>query len=518
MRPLFVALLSLAACGHVNSGKSLEYPATPEVELGRGFNSLSGEIRGDCVVPSKAPPRQGANRMVETVFHARSKEEILRTVGYSGGVNFGIGGFGLNLGFESLNRNVHSANTSFAVIQIQLEARSEILQRRSLTKHAVETLRREGAGQFYELCGDGFVAAIRQGGYFLGIVALDGVTDEETRKLSGEAGVSFLGFGVSGGALNERRRFLDQHRARYYIIQEGGDPRGVSTLQKLEDIDALLARAEHFKQAVVQGQAVATRLVVEPYQVTSNRPRNRTLWNLTEQRRFLDQLAVDFGALQQAEAELKEKLTATSCARKGDGRKLESLHEDYQKSITDTRRRAEDCVNDPQRGCKGRGLDAVDSDAHRKAMARCSAAPELPKSGVLGSMVSRPAPRPTRPGVDAPCRIWEFASVSVRVASTKSGGAPWDADGSSPETSFSLYLGDRKIAFPTKQGYSTGGPIANGLISAGSTVKASLVDRDAFFDDRIALITDNVPQTLEGGQWRLESGKTAVYLQGRCIK
>lgn len=397
MRLLFASLLSLAACGRVNSGKSLEYPANSEVALGRGFNSLSGEIRGDCVVPSKAPPTRGANRLIERVFHASSKEEILRAVGYSGGVNFGLGGFGLNLGFESLNRNLHTASTSFAVVQIQLEARSEILRQRSLTKHALATLRREGAGEFYAKCGDGFVAAIRQGGYFLGIVALDGVSDDETRRISGEAGVSFFGIGVQGGASRETRNFLERHRARYYIIQEGGDPRGASSLRELQSIDALLSRAGDFKQAILGGQAVATRLIVEPYQVTTNRPRSRDLWDLTEQRRFLDQLAIDYGALQKAEAELSEKLSTATCDRKGYKRKLEGLHMEYQQAVRTARQRAEDCVNDPQHGCKNRGLASVDPDEHREAMGRCTALADGPSSGILGSMVPRPSPPQPRP-------------------------------------------------------------------------------------------------------------------------
>jgi hypothetical protein len=49
-------------------------------------------------------------------------------------------------------------------------------------------------------------------------------------------------------------------------------------------------------------------------------------------------------------------------------------------------------------------------------------------------------------------------------------------------------------------------------------VQASLIDRDAFFDDRIALITETVPQTLDEGVWKLESGRTAVSLQGRCVE
>lgn len=515
MRPLSVALLSLAACGGVNTGKSLEHPATPEAALGLGFSSLAGKTRGDCVVPMRAAPRPGNNRLVETVFHARSKEEILREVGYSGGINFGFGGFGLNAGFESLDRKAQSASTSFAVVRIQVEARSETLKQFALKNHAAETLRRDGPGKFYEKCGDGFVAAIRQGGSFLGIVALEGVSSDDTRRLSGNAGVSFLGFGVSGGANNETRQFLERHRARYYIIQEGGDPSGATTLQSLENIDNLLKRAEQFKRAVGHGRSVATQLVIEPYQVTSNRPRRADLWNLTEQRRFLDQLAVDYGALQQADAELKEKLGSATCARKGDRKRLDGLHEEYEKSIRATRQRAEDCLDDPQRKCNSRRLDVVDPDKHRKLMGLCVAGPD--DAPDVPTVVDLPPP-PPKPGLDAPCNIWQFSTVSVEVSPSKSNGAPWDADGSPPETAFMLWLGERKIAFPTQQSYSTGGTIDDGLVSAGATVKASLIDRDAFFDDRIALISETVPPTLEEGVWKLESGRTSVSLQGRCVE
>lgn len=108
--------------------------------------------------------------------------------------------------------------------------------------------------------------------------------------------------------------------------------------------------------------------------------------------------------------------------------------------------------------------------------------------------------------------------MAVEVSPSKSGGAPWDADGSPPETAFMLWLGERKIGFPTRSSYSTGGPIADGLVSAGEPVKAGLMDRDALFDDRIALITDNVPETLPEGVWTLESGRTSVSLRGRCVQ
>ncbi len=496
MRPLSVVLLSLAACGGINTGKSFEHPATPEVALGLGFSSLVGKTKGDCVEPTRTRPGQGTKGLIETVFYARSKEEILREVGYSGGVNFGLSAFGVSIGFESLNRNAQSANTSFMVVRIQVEARSDTLSQFELKKHAVETLRRDGPGKFYERCGDGFVSAIRRGGSFLGIIALNGVSSDETRHLSGEAGISFLGLDASGGAHDTARNFFARHEARYYVIQEGGEMDGPSTLGDLQSLDGLLKRAKHFKGTIGGGGAVATEMVIEPYQVTSNRPRGAAFWNLTEQRRFLDQLAIDYGTLQQAAAELKEKLSSNTCANKDARKPMESLHAEYEKSVRDTRQRAEECMNDPKRRCKGRGLGVVDPDRHRKTIADCA----------------------TGPGFDAPCRIWQFATASAQVSPSTPGGAPREADDSPPEIAIMLWLGERRIVFPTQQSYSARGIIVDGFVNAGLTVKVSIVERDLFLDDQIALLSDTVPTILYDGVLKLESDTVSVSLHGHCVE
>jgi len=455
----------------------------------------------------------------ERVFYARTKQEVLRELGFSGGFSLGLFGFGAHAGFESLSRQLQTASTTFAVIQIRVESASDTLRDYRLKKDAAETLRRSGSLAFYEMCGDGFVAAVRQGGYFLGIVALESVSDADTRRLSGEAGASFLGIGVNAGAHTTRDTFLTKHNARYSIIQEGGDTSGADSVQKLENLDNLLARAERFKRSVSAGKTVATELIVEPYQVTTNRPRRADLWDLTEQRRVLADLAVHHGELEQADAELQERLGSRTCANDRDKSKLERAHADYEQSLKDIKKRAEDCVHNPRSRCKERGLDLLDADAHRKKMQLCAQdSPSRGDSGLLGRMPSSPAPPPPKPGVDAPCRVWRFASVVAAVSPSKPGGAPWDADGSPPETAFALFLGDRRINFPTQSSYSTGGPIDDGLVSAGAPVKAALTDRDAMFDDRIAVISETVPEILPEGTLTLESGRTSVILRGRCIE
>lgn len=453
------------------------------------------------------------------MFYARTKQEVLRELGFSGGFSLGLFGIGAHAGFESLSRQSQTASTTFAVIQIQVESASNTLRDYRLKKDASETLRRSGSLAFYEMCGDGFVAAVRQGGYFLGVVALESVSERDTRQLSGDAGISFLGIGANAGARTAREQFLTNHNARYSVIQEGGDTSGADSVQKLENLDNLLARAERFKRSVSAGKTVATELIVEPYQVTTNRPRGADLWDLTEQRRFLADLAARHGELEQADAELQERLGSRRCASEREKGKLERTHADYEQALKDIRKRAEDCAHNPLSRCKDRGLDFLDTDTHRKKMQLCAQdRPSRGESGLLGGMASRPAPPPPKPGLDAPCRVWRFASVAAEISPSKPGGAPWDADGSPPETAFTLWLGERRINFPTQSSYATGGSIDDGLVSAGASVKAALTDRDAMFDDRIAVISETVPGVLPEGTLTLESGRTAVTLRGRCIE
>lgn len=502
MRSLCIAALSLAACAGVNTGESHEVLAPPEAQLGHGHDSLSGETRGACVVPRPVSRAQRGGVWRRQVFFARNREEVARGVGFSGGVSLGIFGFGLDLGFENLDRQTKRATTTFAVIRISFDSPSRSLVDYRLRDEAAETLRRDGAHKFYEKCGDGFVAAVRSGGLFLGIVALDEVSDEDVQRLSGDAGVSFLGFGVKGGANRETKQFYERHRARYYVLQNGGGPGGWASVSELQDIDTLLRRADEFEREVQAGATVPTQLVVRPYQVTSNLPRRVSLWNLLEQRRFLDDLAVRQGELKGADAEVQARIAVGACKRRGDVKDLERLHTRYTAAIEAIRKRAQDCRIDPRRSCSERGLTFVDPRLHERVLAQCE--PARPH-------VEVPAPRPQRPGVEVPCHLWQFSSLSVRVPSRQ-----YDADGSAPELIVALHNEGRRIGLPVVSAYSTQGELNDLYLRPGAAVTVSIWDRDAFFDDHLASLAGNVPPIIPSGTWTLQKGETKAALTAQC--
>lgn len=515
MRLLSIVLLfSLTACSRVNSGRPTEYPVIPGAGLGTGISSLSGTSAGQCVESRSASTQPRVEGLTEQVVYARDKVELLRTLGISSGLSFGIFGVGVNASAESIDTISHSRSTSFIVIDIRVKTASTQLRRYQLTEDARETLRREGAAKFYEMCGDGFVAEVQRGGSFLGIVALENVSRTEANKLSGQAGLSFLGVGGHGGASRERTEFMESHRARYYVVQVGGTAGAVGSLKPENSIEALVDRADRFKSSVTSRSA-PIRLVVKPYETASNRP-PRDLWDLTEERRFLEQLVRHRDELHHADDEIVAQLDLHTCTRDKDHNRLERQHSAYTESLAAIQRRAEDCVREPNKHCRDKGLDFLNPNQHNKLLALCPAAAATPRGGTLG-MMARPAP-PPRPGVDAPCRTWRFESLAVEVAPSKRGGAPWDGDGSPPDITVSLRLGERRTALPKRSGYTSSGPIVNGLVDAGTSTRAIVTDSDAFFDDPVADLVANVPETLEDNAWTLSDGRTSLLLKGRCIE
>jgi hypothetical protein len=518
-RTVLTLLLSLAACGGVNTGQSVEVPAPPEALLGHGFDSLSGLSRGACVEPQPVDrfEHRGANTVTQ-VFYARSKEEILRQIGFSGGISLGLSGFGLNLGFEALDRDVQQSTTTFAVIRIQIEAPSETLRDYRLADHAVTSLRREGADRFYEKCGDGFVAAIRQGGLFLGIVALDTVASDDIKRLSGSAGISLFGFGVQGGASRETRDFLEKHRARYYIVQNGGDPGGWSSVKQLESLDSLLQRAKKFEGSVASGRSVPTRLVVRPYQVASNLPRKASLWNVIEQRRFLDDLAIRYGEVKRASAELDDKLARSTCESPRQAKELEQLKKRYTSQLTAIQQRAQDCLNDPQRRCTDRGLDSVNARAHKAALELCATpasrdktpAPQNNAPDVWGGLTPRPV---FGQGNQRKCNLWQLTSLSAQPAS-RSGDSQLD-------TSAQLWVNDQKIPLPSPLSNPKSVPLKDIYLKPGARALVRVwpgpLGRAVIMKTWTEL-TAELPATLPRGTWTLEQGQAKVVFHARCVE
>jgi hypothetical protein len=474
-----------------------------------GFDSISGKTRGICVQSLAQPARNPGSKVTRSVFYASSLEVMDRELGLSGGVNFGVFGIGVNLGLENVERQSDSHSRSYAVVEIVWESATTSLADYRLTPDTYRTLKKEGERAFYEVCGDGFVVAERSGGHFLGVIALTGVTQEETNSLSGSAGVSFLGIGATAGASTETRDFLERHQAMYYVAQRGGNVVGPSSARQLESIDVLLRAAVEFERGLDSGKDVATGIVVRPYQVVSNRPPGVDFLDLREQRHFLDRLYAQHGALLRAKAEAADRV-ASGCG--GESRALQQLVADYSARLEEIELRGSDCINNPSRRCTDRGLEPLEERAHQRALTRCTPARAPTRT--------RPAQAKRSPEPEKRCNLWEVTEITTRVAKRKVSGEPWDGEGSAPDLTLSVWRGnERLVSFGARATFSRTDRFESPVyLHPGERLAVRMVDADAMFDDPIGTATIEVSSTRSADAWRGVSGAATVTLAATCAR
>lgn len=519
LAPIFASLLLLVpvGCRRVVTGRSSEHPAPSEAELGLGFDSLSGLTRGKCVERKLATSakRKGLTSR-EQVFYASSTIEIIDQLGLSAGLSLGLKVFGLDFGFENITRTVSTSESAFAVIRIEMEAPARSLSDYRLTNEARELLRREGSMRFYERCGDGFIAATEEGGVFIGIIAVQSTTREDLEQTTGKGGVSFLGFGASGGTSKKTRDYLEKHRARYFVLQQGGDIDGWGSVEDIQSVDRLVQRASKFRAGVGAGRTTTTSIIVKPYQVASNPPRRAAFPDLFDQRRSLGELAHRYDDFQRAHQQVSELLGAGDCARPKELRTLQKTQAEYAAHRDDIRKRAEQCLNEPERDCSTRRLDSLDRRGHERALSLCKDHASAP-GGVGVSRVK--AASSVVKGVDSPCALWHLSQVTLSIARTKPSGAAWDADGSPPDVVASVLV-DKKYAtsVPKHSNYDVAKTLENFYVRADQVLDVSITDVDAMFDDPIAGLSIQVPALIPDGKLTLQSGGTRATFASRCVE
>ncbi len=504
----------MPGCRHIVTGRSATHPAPPEADLGVGFDSLSGLTRGICIDGAAASPsasQQGLS-IREELFYAASVTEVVTQLGLSAGIRFGFSVFGANFGFDSLHCTTSKQSTAYAIVRIEIEAPPRKLPDYRLTADAQTLLRKSGPMRFYERCGDGFVAAATQGGTFIGIIAVDGASQDDLRRITGTAGLSIGGFGANATASREVREFYKRYQARYFILQQGGDLGGATTVTDVFNIDKFLQHSTQFKRAVQAGRTTTTKVIVKPYQVASNAPKRASFPDLLEQRETLAKIAIRFEELQDAEKLARDAIDA--CPEPKHRKTLEKLRAEHISASQTTRRRADECLNQPDRKCTIRGLPSAERQDIEKARVRCSRAPAQSRPA------QPPAAQPVAVTVERrDCKLWQLTRIALKIAPTKPSGEAWDADGSPPEVTGTLRLDDKRVStIPRNERYSMSHELDNVYAQTGQALSVHLRDVDVMFDDTIATLEIAVPATLPNGALTLAHGNTRAAITARCIE
>jgi hypothetical protein len=178
--PVFALLLFVAGCDHADTGPTdtpegvdprlvlasrggATYPATgTTASLGRGFDSLQGEVLGDCVANggsiSFAGSEGAAGATSELlVRYARTREELATALGVSVEASATFAFFSASARAKYAQRDDITSDKTFLVVNNEIVNDTQTLKSFQLSPGAEQVLRDKGAADFYQMCGDQFV-------------------------------------------------------------------------------------------------------------------------------------------------------------------------------------------------------------------------------------------------------------------------------------------------------------------------------------------------------------------------
>ena len=230
------------------------------MELGRGVDTLSGDVRGVCVTRTPPSDVQGGQRVKLTIERIESKEELRKAMDLNAQASLsGVGDAKVDY-FKSREFNRYSF---YLLVSASVRNSQQVMDAGSvaLTEEAEILL---GAGQierFRERCGDVFLNGQISGGEYFAIYEFKTSSSNEREKLDSEVKGSYGVFSASAAFKNSLERISEMATTNITVHRTGDDGSPIS-----READAILEYASNFPQVISHPEkAVIYRALVLDY-------------------------------------------------------------------------------------------------------------------------------------------------------------------------------------------------------------------------------------------------------------
>jgi len=224
-----------------------EFDSSQGMSWGVGFNSVAGEVRGDCVLRTDPEPPLGVTGQ-EVVFKLRQittsselAEEL--NISASGSFRAQFGKASAKASYAS-QQNINRFSV-YLLVQVLVTNPVERMRDVKLTAEAWDLLEIKGEEEFRERCGDEFLSGITTGGEYLAILQITTKSEEERKNVS--ASVRAKGGTWRAGADFKfaLEKISEEQEIEVTSFQQGGDTTTVPNT-----LEEILERAVNFPQQV----------------------------------------------------------------------------------------------------------------------------------------------------------------------------------------------------------------------------------------------------------------------------
>ncbi|HET9239162.1 MAG TPA: hypothetical protein VFO10_18020 [Oligoflexus sp.] len=216
--------LCLVPTAHAANIK-IDWLRDESMAVARGYDSVTGEVRGDCITNAPVVPPSGAAGQVsryelKLAENSRQLEESLNITAEASARAF-IFGASSKTKFIS-SKNINSLST-FVIIRMQVLNPTQSMISPSISPLLLDVLKKEGAASFREKCGDYFVTGYTSGAEFIAILKLDSSTEQEKKDLSTSLSANMGIFSASAEFNDSFSKLKYKAKSELIVLQNGGD-------------------------------------------------------------------------------------------------------------------------------------------------------------------------------------------------------------------------------------------------------------------------------------------------------
>lgn len=159
----------------------------PTTLLGRGYNTLRDDFRGDCVARAAAKTTfsgtTGGPSTTYRISYLEDASELRRQLGLSASASIGMGISNADASAKYYSSMVTTSQTSYLLVEVTVVNQSETLEEFVFTDYAKNMLIAKDYAGFLTLCGDRFVAARTTGGSLRGIFEFATTTAQQKQEI-----------------------------------------------------------------------------------------------------------------------------------------------------------------------------------------------------------------------------------------------------------------------------------------------------------------------------------------------
>jgi hypothetical protein len=195
---------------------NLESPSSI-AQLGAGYDSFTGSIRGDCIDGAEAEQQTQGQRVDINVLHIKDEREFSQVLNITVKAKYGL----FNAGASSVTESTFNSFSTYLVVRTIVDVRTWLSKRPKLLPRAL-ALATSNPARFREQCGNNFVRSITRGGEYSALVEVFSSTQAERNdiklKADGAAGI----FKTSADAAKSISSIVKGYRYAAKLVRAGG--------------------------------------------------------------------------------------------------------------------------------------------------------------------------------------------------------------------------------------------------------------------------------------------------------